>query len=88
MQTTGKALQVLRGHAGFIKCVSWSRDGKRLASGSSMGEIVVWNAATGKVLHVMNEKGPIQCIAWSPDSTQLATGGDEKIVKLWDFPEK
>jgi hypothetical protein len=37
-----------RGHAGAVTSVAWSRDDKRIVSGSGDGTLKVWNAATGQ----------------------------------------
>jgi WD40 repeat protein len=45
---SGKEVQTLRGHAGFIYGLAFSPDGQRLASASGSprrGEIKVWDAA-------------------------------------------
>ena len=43
-------LLTLKGHAGLVNSVSWSPDGKRLATGSSDGTAKVWDAAGGREL--------------------------------------
>jgi len=72
-------------------CLDWSRDGARLASGSGWvkptngvkGEVVVWDAATGKgrVIHGGNR---IWAVAWSPDDKRLAFAGRDSGVRVWD----
>ncbi len=76
----------LGGHRQGVVCVSFSPDGKWIASGDYSGAVLLWDAASGSV------KAPHQriagvafCITFSPDSRFLASGsgGSEKL-RLWD----
>jgi WD40 repeat protein len=74
---TDKEGHTLDGHAGFVRGVAWSPDGKRLVSVAD-GEHTfrVWNAATGKLL----KSFPVAnwahtgAVAWSPDNKAVALG--------------
>ena len=37
----------LTGHTGMVACVTFSRDGKRIVSGSGDHLVKIWDAATG-----------------------------------------
>lgn len=70
---------------GFIGVVAYSPDGQYLFSGSSAGNIQVWQAETGQLLaswraHV----GSVYAIAFSPDGRMLASSGADGAVTLWD----
>lgn len=41
---------VLRGHEGWLTCVTFSPDGQRVASGSEDKTVKVWDLATSKML--------------------------------------
>ena len=74
--------------------VSFSPDGKRLATGivhwdddgtwAFIGEI--WNVETGKLeMRLSDPKGSLDEIFWSPDGRTLATtGGGKYTLTLWD----
>jgi len=47
-------------HTGYVTCVAFSHDSKRIVSGSADGSLCVWNADTGDLVH-----GP-----WSDDQIQ------------------
>ena len=83
----GKTMLSLRGHKDRIYAVSWSPDGKRLASAGFDGLILVWDAVTGDNLltlrgHYLGKW--IGTVAWGPDSKRLASGGWDRKVKVWD----
>ncbi|MGO9915767.1 MAG: WD40 repeat domain-containing serine/threonine protein kinase [Isosphaeraceae bacterium] len=65
--------------------VAWSPRGDRLASGNSQGEIIVWEARTGRELvRAYGHSANIRSIAWGPDGQRLATGSEDRAVKIWD----
>jgi ribosome assembly protein 4 len=39
----------LQGHKNWVLCVAWSPDAKYLVSGSMDGQILVWQADSGKL---------------------------------------
>ncbi|HEX3654599.1 MAG TPA: WD40 repeat domain-containing protein [Pirellulales bacterium] len=86
---TAKAISKLEGHTSTISSVSWTRDGKVLASGSYDKTVRLWEAATGKQLHALGgHQAPVHCVAWSPDGKTLASGGSDNRVLLWNAQGK
>ena len=78
-------LQILEGHSGSVNAVTFSPDGKQLASGSWDHTIRLWDAATGAMLQTLEgHSGYISAVAFSPDGKQLASGSDDETIRLWD----
>src|SRR5262249_61036688 len=81
-----------------------SPDGRyalRLAGDQKQREVLLWDVATGRLVHPLRPPGPPGHIgsAFSPDSSLLATWhpGKEKVIRLWNvetgkelrsFPDK
>jgi WD40 repeat protein/transcriptional regulator with XRE-family HTH domain len=85
---TGTQQARLQGHHGMVMCVAWSPDGTCLASGGGgrgSGELFVWCAHNGELLHTLSELSEIvYALAWSPTGTMLVSGGSDGMLCWWD----
>jgi hypothetical protein len=82
---TGRELLTFKGHTAAVHSVSWSPDGRRLATGSGNGTAKVWEAADGRgLLTLTGHVGPVWSVSWSPDGKRLATGCEDGTAKVWE----
>ncbi len=81
----GSAHITLHGHRGPVEGVTFSADGRRLASASLDGTVNVWDAATGQVIRTLkgHTDSPTS-VAFSPDGRRIASGSRDQTVKIWD----
>jgi hypothetical protein len=74
---------------GYIFAVAYSPDGALLAAGSSSGDLRLWHAADGRLLHIyQGHKSTVKSEAFSPNGALLASGGDDETIRLWNVVDK
>jgi WD40 repeat protein len=84
---TGKPIEPLKGHGGWVTAFAWSPDRKTWASGSADGTIILRSPGRGSPVTLKDpqgRQGPIAALAWLPDGKTLAALGANNMVGLWD----
>ncbi|CAG2166909.1 unnamed protein product [Oppiella nova] len=81
------SLSPLVGHHYGVNCVRFSPFGTIIASGSTDGNIILWNTHTGEqVVKLTHDSGGgIRVCSFSPSSSMLASGGDDESLVIWDI---
>jgi WD40 repeat protein len=78
--------QVLAGHTGTIRALTWSPDGNRLASGSADQTVRVWDLARRRCERVLRgHTSAISDIDFSPDGRCLASVALEPTARIWSI---
>ncbi len=87
---TGQELFALQGHTRSVHCVTFSPDGRRLATGGRDGLIKLWDTATGHQLATLYaQEGLVYDLAFRPDGKLLVSCSSDGRFRLWsaDSPD-
>ena len=85
----GRVLATFGRHRHRVTHVAWSPDGQFAATSDSFGDIYVWRAATGEMVHDFSCKAEgMRSIAWARDGRRAVAFG-RRTMQSWDeVPEK
>jgi WD40 repeat protein len=76
----------LKGHSHYVTSVSWSADGKQLASGSWDKRVGIWDMERKELITFLKgHSGSVESVSWSPTGHQLASGSHDHSVGIWDM---
>lgn len=87
--TTRPELVLQLGHSGPVGSVAYSRDGKRVVTGSEDGTVRIWDPQSGEMVRMLRGKvGGQPEVALSPDGRTIAVGRlarhEPAAIELWD----
>ncbi len=85
---SGTQLSVLTGHQGRVDSLTFSPDGKILASGGDDRKIRLWDTSSGTLLRTLTGSGGhVNTIAFTSDGKTLVSGSQERIVTFWNVAD-
>jgi eukaryotic-like serine/threonine-protein kinase len=81
---TQSKVRSLSGHTDSIWSLSWSHNGRYIASGSADATARVWDWISGKSLLIYDKQGDtVRSVSWSPDDSRIVSGGLTGPVYIW-----
>ncbi|KAL0792197.1 hypothetical protein Bca101_063574 [Brassica carinata] len=84
-----ETLQILSEHTDEVWFLTFSHDGKCLASSSKDKTAILWEIddADGKFRQkhkLVGHARPVVAVLWSPNDQQVITCGENEVIKRWD----
>jgi len=85
-QHGGSTIMTLMGHDGAVSSVSYSSDGRLLASGSEDGSVRIWNTQMGEeaMSPLRSGDGNVLSVDFSPNGKWVAFGTISGAVWVWN----
>lgn len=78
-------VKILKGHKDHVNSVSFSPDGKMLASGGKDAAIILWDVATGNIIKSLKGHSyAVNSVSFSPDGKILASASKDNSIILWN----
>ena len=81
-------LKTFVNHSDWVNAVTWSSDGKRLASASRDKTAKVFDLESGKrVVTFSGHSGSVNGVSFHPDGKQVYSTSDDKLLALWKIED-
>ncbi|MFM7406837.1 MAG: eIF2A-related protein, partial [Cuspidothrix sp.] len=74
-----------KGHQGYVNSVSFSPDGKTIATASSDNTARLWNLQGQMLQEFKGHQGSVRSVSFSPDGKTIATASSDNTARLWNL---
>jgi WD40 repeat protein len=71
------------GHENEIRSIRFSSDGMRMVTGSLDRNAIIWDVATGTILHTITTVSVVQDAMFTPDDSSIVTIVQDETPALW-----
>jgi len=80
-----RCIETMFGHTDAVLHVSYSPDGRHLASGGGDSIVRFWNITSSMPLHACKgHRSHVLCSAWAPDSSCFVTADKSGGIRVWN----
>ncbi|KAJ2773532.1 ribosome assembly [Coemansia nantahalensis] len=87
--TSTKPIARMTGHQKVVNHVSFSPDGRLIASASFDNSVKLWDGKTGQFLaSLRGHVAAVYQVCWSADSRMLLSASKDSTLKIWDLRTK
>lgn len=83
----GSMITRINGHKGKVLSLSFTSDGKLLASGSEDRLVRIWDNQGKCILSLPEHSGSVLSICFSPNGKILASGSEDGNLRIFNIPE-
>ena len=79
-------MRLFEGHKAGICCLTFSPDGKYLASGGEDFSIKVWDLRASRILaNLSGHRGKVNDLCFNEDSSMIMSASEDKTIKFWNI---
>jgi WD40 repeat protein len=80
----GDFIRAFEGHTYRVNSVTFSPDGRIIASASRDQKIRLWEPGSGELLHTLEDhSASVISVAFSPDGLRIASGSEDGAIIIW-----
>jgi len=74
-----------KAHQNKVSTLAISKDGKRLITGSNDSNVIIWDAETGKPIHILDDhKAEITGVCISADGQLIVSSSSDGTTRVWN----
>jgi WD40 repeat protein len=76
--------QQFYGHADVITASALSYDKTQLVSSDADGQVIVWDALTGKIIHSWSDPSRVTALAFGFGDASIVASSDDRSIRIWN----
>ncbi|HNS30448.1 MAG TPA: caspase family protein [Tenuifilaceae bacterium] len=83
--SSGKELNSINAHDGWVRTVAYNNNSTLIASGGDDGKIQIWNRSTGELKNsIIAHSKWLESLSFSPDGRYIVSGGHDNYLVVVD----